>query len=174
MSGILLSLPGILLPLPPYATTPSLNCAGTDFCGTGYTLPIWQEQPADRSVGWGCSSGNRCLKPCNHCTMANVGSCDPTPAGSEHKFSLAQSRSRQACRLPRALPFQLRREAGRDQPRHGEAVLHGGRHVQAALPLPRATLALPSGQHRLKLHRERLCFLCHLKTYCCKQDNFKK
>lgn len=75
--------------------------------------------------------------------MAKAGICDLTPAGSEHKLTLAQSRSCQACQLPRALPFQLEREAGRDQPRHGEADLHGGRHAQAALPLPHATLALP-------------------------------
>lgn len=44
----------------------------------------------------------------------------------------------------------------------------------ASPPCYTGSPVLPSGQHRLKLHRERLCFLCHLKTYCCKQDNFKK
>lgn len=147
MSGIPLSLPGILLPLSPYATTPSLNCAGTNFCGMGYTLPIWQED-GDSNKQTGLWGGGLLLeqprlKPCNHCAMAKAGICDLTPAGSEHKLTLAQSRSCQACQLPRELPFQLEREAGRDQPRHGEADLQGGRHAQAALPLPHAMLALP-------------------------------
>lgn len=121
------------------------------------------------------------LKPCYHWTVAQAGSCDLTPAGSQRKFSLAQSTSCQACQLPSALPFQLMKEPGRDQPRHGEAILHGGRRVCAALALPCYTgsAVLPSGQHRPKFDEEKsLNLLCHLKT-CTQlstkeQDSFKK
>lgn len=71
------------------------------------------------------------------------------------------------------------KERGREQPRHGEAILHGGRGVHTALALPSyaGSAMLPSGQQTPKLDERKALTLLY-KTYTLlntkEQGSFKK
>lgn len=138
-----------------------MSFCGAEFQVLGYKLPFLQDRDRKKQVdlwGEGCSVRAEALLPLNDGPGRQAGSCDLTPAGSQHKFSLAWSTSCQACQLPRALPLHVMKEPGWDQPRQGEAVLPGERHVHTALALPCYTgsAVLPSGHHSPKLDWKRL------------------